>query len=467
MLFAPITLVTGADFLGVLPAIVLFNVLVLGPIALGCIYFIARRIGGELFGLWSAALWVVMPFAAIPLFRQDYHVKYVELLLPQTFGLTAMADFPSMVCLLVAGALIVRALDREAPTDWLLAGLAVGVAVGIKPSNAIFCVGAALAVLVARRGTAVLPFLAGLAPALLTLAVWKERGLGSVPLFAFEEVRLAVGTTLGAIDLHRYLGIDWDNLHTNMDGLREWFYSARLLQWLPFAGLLAVARRSLPVSALLAGWFGALLLLKGSTHLSTVESGSFFRYMMAGFPAYFLLAASIPLLIPRLAGRLDRLKQPSTGAALSTRAVVVIAVAVIALPLAAAGLPRPINSSQDALLVNGILIPVDPDLKVTVTRHGEARTITWNHPSTNGTSVFYRVFRTGLGGPDTTCSTAKGAKRCDINLMIELATTRQRRYTDGSPPPATRFRIGIAANWRDDPEGGDVFAVSRPVEATP
>ena len=315
--------------------------------------------------------------------------------------------------------------------------------------------------------TSVLPFLAGLAPALLTLAIWKQRGLGSIPLFAFEEARLAAGTTLGAIDLDRYLHIDWDNLHRNMDGLREWFYSARLLQWLPFAGLLAVARRSLPVAGLLAGWFGALLLFKGSTHLATVESGSFFRYMMPGFPAYFLLAASIPLLIPTLATRLDRLERPSRSGRLTARAVVVISLFVIALPLAAAALPRPIDSSNDALFVNGILIPVDPDLNVTVTPHGEARTITWSHPSTKGTSVFYRVFRTGLGGPDTTCSTGKGARRCDIDLMIELATTRQRRYTDGSPPPATRYRIGIAANWRDDPEGGDVFAVSPPIAATP
>ena len=362
--------------------------------------------------------------------------------------------------------------DRPIPrsnvsTEWLLAGLAAGVAVGIKPANAIFLVGAALAVLVARRGSAVLPFLAGLAPALLTLALWKERGLGSIPLFALDEVRLAAGTTVAAIDLHHYLSIDWDNLHRNMDGLREWFYSARLLQWLPFAGLLAVARRSLPVTALLTGWFGALLLFKGSTHLSTVESGSFFRYMMPAFPAYFLLAASIPLLIPTLATRLDQLDRPSKVGRLSARAVVAITVTAITLPLAAAALPRPIDSSQKALLVNGILIPVDPELKVTVTPHGEARTFTWTHPETKGTSVFYRVFRTGLGGPDTSCSTAKGAIRCDITPMIELTTTRRQRYTDGSPPPATRYRIGIAANWRDDAEGGDVFAVSPPVAATP
>ena len=132
-----------------------------------------------------------------------------------------------MVCLLFAAALFVRALDRDSWTEWLLAGLATGVAVGIKPSNAIFCVGAALAVLTARRWTAVLPFLAGIAPALVTLALWKQRGLGSVPPFALEEVRLAAGTTLGVIDLHRYVGIDWDNLHRNMSGLREWFVSAR------------------------------------------------------------------------------------------------------------------------------------------------------------------------------------------------------------------------------------------------
>jgi hypothetical protein len=466
MLVAPIMLVTGRDFLGALPIIVLFNVLVLGPIALGCIYYIARRLGGELFGLWSAALWVIVPFAAIPLFRQDYHVKYVELFLPQALGLTAMADYPSMVCLLVAAALVVRALDHDTPTEWLLAGLATGVAVGIKPSNALFCAGPALAILAARRANALLPVLAGLGPALLALAIWKQRGLGSLPLFAFEEVRLAAGATLGAIDIHHYIDLDWNHLHRNMDGLREWFWSARLLQWLPFAGLLAVARRSIPVAAMLGSWFGAFLLVKGSTALSTVESGSFFRFLMPAFPAYFLLAASIPFLVPTLAGRLGRREQPTSRARLGARAVGVIAAAVVTLPLAAAALPRPLDSTRDAVIVNNILIPVDPGIDVVVTPHGEARTITWDHPSTNGTAVFYRVFRTALAGPDAACSTGKGAIHCELK-MIELTTTRQRRYVDGSPPPGARYRIGVAANWRDDSASGDVFAVSRPVAATP
>lgn len=466
ILLTPIMLATGPDFLGALPAIVLFNVLVLGPIALVCVYYIARRIGGEVLGLWSAALWVIVPFAAIPLFRQDYHVRYVELILPQALGLTALADFPSMVCLLAAAALLLRALDRGVWTEWLLAGLATGVAIGIKPANAIFCVGPALAILVARRATVAWPFLVGIAPALLALAVWKQRGLGTLPLFAFEEVRLAAGSTLGGIDLQRYIDIDWGMFDRNMNGLREWFWSARLLQWLPIAGLLAVARRSFPVAALLAGWFGAFLLVKGTTPLSNVESGSFFRYLMPGFPAYLLLGASIPLLIPTLSGRLDRFGQPGRGRELGVRTVAVLTVVVATLPLAAALLPRPIDSTRDALRVNSILIPVDPEIDVAVTAEGAARAISWSHASTHGTSVFYRIFRTLKTGPDEVCAENQGAADCRLE-MTELTTTRERRFVDGSPPPGANYRVGIAANWQDDSEGGDVLAISPPVAATP
>ena len=467
MLLTPIMLATGPDSLDALPVIVLFNVLVLGPIALMCIYSISRRIGGEVLGLWSAALWVIVPFAAIPLFRQDYHFKYVELILPQALGLTALADFPSMVCLLAAAALILRALDRGTSTEWLLAGLATGVAIGIKPANAIFCVGAALAILAARRATVVLPILAGIAPALLALAVWKQRGLGSLPLFAFDDVRLAAGTTLGGVDVQRYIDLDWGNLNRNMDGLREWFWSARLLQWLPFAGLLAVARCSFPAAGLLGGWFGTFLVVKGTIPLATVASGSFFRYLMPAFPAYFLLGASIPLLIPTLAVRFGRFAQPNGRRQLGARAVVVITVALAILPLAAAALPRPLDSTRDALRVNGILVPVDPEIDVAVTTQGKARMINWRHPPTHGTAVFYRVFRTlQAGSPDEVCTEGQGAADCHLE-MTELTTTRERRFVDGSPPSGARYRIGIAANWQDDPKGGDVLAISRPIAATP
>ena len=49
--------------------------------------------------------------------------------------------------------------------------------------------------------------------------------------------------------------------------------------------------------------------------------------------------------------------------------------------------------------------------------------------------------------------------------MITLATTRDREYVDSSPERGVTYRIGVAANWLDDPEQVDVFALSPPVVA--
>jgi hypothetical protein len=49
--------------------------------------------------------------------------------------------------------------------------------------------------------------------------------------------------------------------------------------------------------------------------------------------------------------------------------------------------------------------------------------------------------------------------------MITLATTRDRAYVDSSPEPGVTYRVGVAANWLDDPEQGDVFVLSPPVVA--
>ena len=119
---------------------------------------------------------------------------------------------------------------------------------------------------------------------------------------------MAAGATLAAplgvsVDVGRYVDLDWTNFRSNMAQLREFFWSARVLQWLPFAGAFAVARRSLPLAGLLAGWFAAFLLVKGTPPQSTVESGSFFRLLMPAYPAYFLLGAALPLLVPGVARR--------------------------------------------------------------------------------------------------------------------------------------------------------------------
>ena len=62
----------------------LLNTLVLLPVALLAVYGIASRIAGRVFGYWAAALWIAVPYVAIPLCCQRYHGKYVEQTLPQT-----------------------------------------------------------------------------------------------------------------------------------------------------------------------------------------------------------------------------------------------------------------------------------------------------------------------------------------------------------------------------------------------
>ena len=89
------------------------------------------RIGGRAIGYLAAVLWVAVPFVAIPLFDHRFHEKYVDLTLPQTFGFSGLADFPSTVCLLLAAYLVVRALDSREWSDAVLAGLVAGFALGL------------------------------------------------------------------------------------------------------------------------------------------------------------------------------------------------------------------------------------------------------------------------------------------------------------------------------------------------
>jgi hypothetical protein len=464
----PVGWIAGSDYVSFLSWTMLLNVGLLAPVALACVWGLTARIGGRVLALWAAALWVAAPFLAIPFFRQDYHERFVEQFLPQALGLTALADYPSMVCLLAAAYLLVRALEA---TDWTwaaAAGGAAGVAATVKPANLLFLAGPALLLLLARRFRLVLPYAAGLAGPLALLLAWKLRGLGGLPVFAAPEVQLAASATLNSlnVDIGRYIDYDLDVFRSNMASLREYFWSVRLLQWIPLAGALAVARRSIPLAGLLAGWFFAFLALKGTVTQSTVDSGSFFRLLMPAYPAYFLLFASIPLLVPGAVRRAAAQPAPAPPRPLGRRALAVAVALVIVVPAVAIFASAPLRDDDpDAISLNGILTPVDDSINVTVSAEGEARTVSWSHRDFGATDVFYRVFRTEAGGADLDCI-GDAARECRLQ-MVTLGGTRANRLTDLSPPTDALYRIGIATNWEDNSEGGDVIAVSRPIAATP
>jgi hypothetical protein len=142
---------------------------------------------------------------------------------------------------------------------------------------------------------------------------------------------------------------------------------------------------------------------------------------------------------------------------------VALAVALALVPLLVVPLLRPLDSPDEAVLLNTILTPVDDRIDVAVSADDGARVVTWSHPPVGSSDVFYRVFRTAPGG-ETECLEHGGSAECTPELDL-LGTTRERRWRDESPRARSAYRIGIAANWRDDPAAGDVATLSRPAGA--
>ncbi len=397
-----------------------------------------------------------------------YNDRWVDGTLPQALGLSAMSDYPSMIVLLAAALFTLRSLRAGASTDAALAGLLAGLAIGMKPSNALFLAGAALAYPLARRWREAVVFGIALLPATLALALWKQRGLGTVPLFSLGETHQAAGVTVDVVGtwFDRYVPFDWDVWRQNMSGLREFTVSARLIQWAPIAGAIALSRRSLPATGLFAGWLTAFLVVKGTSPVATVESGSFWRLMMPVFPAYFVLAAAIPLLVPTLATRLGARLDPVPTRGLGTRPLAVAVVALALVPFLWIAVSKPIDGPRHAVLLNEILTPVDGDkVSATLAADGAARRITWT-TRTWPADVFYRVYRTPAAGPDVDCPDGTGAAHCVVTMEL-VGTTRTSTFTDRSPPPGATYRVGVAANAADDEAGGDVLVLSPPVRDAP
>jgi hypothetical protein len=104
-----------------------------------------------------------------------------------------------------------------------------------------------------------------------------------------------------------------DAFDGSMAGLREYFWSQRLLQWLPLAGVVAVARRSVPLALALGAWVGGYAVFRLAQPGVGFENGEVFRAFLPALPAYVLLVSAVPLLVPTLAARLGVLARPAAA----------------------------------------------------------------------------------------------------------------------------------------------------------
>jgi 4-amino-4-deoxy-L-arabinose transferase-like glycosyltransferase len=477
LLLAPFALVAGPGYVSALPVAVLLQALVLTPIALFCVYDIAARIAGRMIGYAAAALWVLGPYVAIPLFRQSYHSKYVDQFLPHPLGLTMMGDFPSVVCLLAAAALIVRTYQTRRLEWAIAAGLVTGLAVLTKASNLIFLVTPIVLFLIGRRWRELGTFALAVAPALGALALWKYRGYGTLPAFGngLGEHRLALGPqvlgphALGAAGsiftpYHKYANIDWSHLQNNLDGLAEVFFSLRTLQFLPFAGAIAVARRSWPLAVALSTWFWLFFVVKGSDSVASVDSGSFFRLLLPAIPPLVVMVACLPVLVPRFGPELAERYPPRPPRVPGRRLLIAAVVVFSFVPLVAAAALQPIGGRGRSIIVHQIAVPVDTGIGLQASVTGRLVRLRWNAAGEGGTRVFYRVAR-APGPDDTICRLSGGATNCFYSGGA-VATTRATSAIDRPGRGTWTYRIAVGTNWLDDPRRGDTFEVSPPATVT-
>jgi hypothetical protein len=472
-LLAPVAALGGPSLTTPLPAIVLLNVLVLAPVALLCMYGIAKEIGGRLFGYWVTLLWLAVPFIGIKYTDHFYHQRYTELTLPQAFGLTAMADFPSMVAVLVCVYFALRVMRRYDTVDALAAGIAAGTAIAIKPSNSVFLLGVILGLAYRRRLVGAAFVLAGLAPAVLTLALWKYRGFGYLPLFRSEgTVQVALGSHPDLVALsnpfQKYIHLNWHHLYyDNMLAIKEHFWSLRVIEWLVVAGLIGLARRSVTMLLVVGGWFAAFVLTKGTYGQAGIEDASLFRIMMPSYPAFVLLIASLVFLFPR------RWREPVEPPATPAPAaggrrriwLLGVAAAVFALyPLALVAAASPLRGPEPrAYTVVGLLRSVDPALRLSASIDGRRVHLTWRNAQPAGTGVFYRIWRTSSPSGGATCTpVAHGADDCEL-VMPDLGAWRNGRFDDSPGHGRWTYRLGLAANWLNSPLYGDVYSIGPPI----
>jgi len=464
IMLLPVSWFAGASLVSALPDIVLLNTAILLPVALLCVYGIASRIAGRLFGYFAALLWIALPYLGILFVEPGYHQKYTEVTLPQALGLTSVPDFPATVALLVCAFFCLRALES---TDWqpaAAAGLAAGWSIAIKPSNAIFLVAPALLLIVERR-RALPVFAVGLAPALLTLALWKFRGLGELAAAPAEPVRLASGVGDLVHRIHSPSLNSWAHLRQVLDGLREHFWVARLMEWLPVAGCIALLARSRRAFLLIGSWFIVFLLAKGTYIPASLDDASFFRILMPAFPAYLLLVAAVVLLVPGLRARPAR-PSPLLGGRARSIAFLAAVLVFAALPLGViAATPRLHDGGRLAVRLGDSLLPVSSAVGIAASTDGSVVHLRWRPGSSNPASVFYRVYR--AKGVDVACGGRLRNSSDDCRLYTdEVGSVRVPTFADRPGPGNWTYRVGVSANWLNDLQLGDVYVVSPPLTVT-
>ncbi|HEV2590678.1 MAG TPA: glycosyltransferase family 39 protein [Gaiellaceae bacterium] len=462
--YAWVPLVAGATLLQGAAVIVLLQAIVLVPLAFILFWLIADRLFGRVYAWACALLWIAGPFLLIHGFVSRYRPAFdQQFLVPHWFGFTNMADLPSLVAVLASAWLLLRAVDLQSRTDAVLAGLAWGIALMLKPSNGFFVIAVAVLFLATRQWRQAAHFAVALVPALLVLLLWKLRGLGTIPITSssYQHVRLAAGIdpTL-AVGTSKYGGFNWSHLQQEIIQLREFFWSMRFLEFLLFAGAFGVIRRRPTRGLFVVSWFAAYGMIKGSNTQANFDTTSWFRLSEPGLPAYILLAVGVVYCLPVLGRRATELAAPAVER-LDVRRIAVSAAFAAAIPVLVMVIAQPASSmriARDNSTVNEA--PLSDAFDLRAHRHGDKLTLTWRRPPHGTTTPLFALY---YAGRNNGCEEPEqGAREC----RLDMTTFKRVRKTSITVPHAKGtywFRVGMVANYKLSTGSGDLMLLSRAV----
>lgn len=268
----------AADVRDAAPDLLVVGNLVLAvPIAVAGVYATGRLLGGRVLGSWLVLVLVALAPAGWLYALGAYRDTYLDRVLPVALGLTDDALLASAAALAAATTLVLASVAGRTRLA-AGAGAAAGVAMLLEPTAALFLAGAALAYAAARSPLPAAAFAVAAAP--FVVAVLIREGV------AFDA--------------------SWSAFSANMANLREHLWSNRLLQWLPIAGAIGLARRSVAAASLVGGWFAAAAVALGASPNLPMEDGSYLVAFVPALPALALLAGALPLLVPGLPARLGQ-----------------------------------------------------------------------------------------------------------------------------------------------------------------
>ncbi len=254
------------------------NQAVLLPAAVLSIYALGLALGGRLLAVWFGAVLVALPLAGWLYALPAYRATFRDGPLVEAVGVADSGRFAAGALLLVAGTLLLAAIVHAQLGLAAAAGLAAGAAIVVEPSSCLFVAGAVLACAVARAPLAFAAFAGPVLVAAVVVLVAQDPDVG--------------------------IDVSWSAFSANLAGLREYTWSNRVLQWLPLAGTVGLARRSPVAAALAAGWLAAFVVAEGASAERSVQDGGFFLALIPALPAFALLVAAIPLLVPGVPARL-------------------------------------------------------------------------------------------------------------------------------------------------------------------